>query len=86
MRAKIESDGITAAIGSTKQQSTLKDREQERGADEPKCFSKEKGPQYSFFKNLHSHLILLYLNYFFNNKLEMYTPNNKNKVVAVVTQ
>lgn len=58
MRAKIESDGITAAIGSTKQQSTLKDREQEKGADKPKCFSPEKGHQYSYFKNIHSHLFI----------------------------
>lgn len=36
MRAELESDGITAATGSTKQQSTLKNREQEIFA---KCVS-----------------------------------------------
>lgn len=55
MRAVLESDGITAAIGSTKQQSTLKDKEHEKAADEQSVFYQKKGPSTAIFKNLHGH-------------------------------
>lgn len=48
MRAELESDGITAAIGSTKQQSTLKDREQEKAADEQSALHQKRAPAEPF--------------------------------------
>lgn len=58
MRAELESDGITAAIGSTKQQSTLKDIEKETAADQQNtfCCKKEHRTAFTFyihFKNLY---------------------------------